>query len=581
MVFMATHDLFILHDFKQARDFLNTKEKISLYGWVDNKRDHGGLSFWDVRRDDLLIQVVFDEEEFAHRASRVSCESVVEIWGEMRQRNENNLNPTQENGDIEFKAFDFKIVSTSQTPPFQLDELEVVSEENVQKYRYLFLRKGIGRQLIKKRAQFFSFLRQFMEKQNFLEVNTPILTSSSPEGARDFLVPSRIHLGKFYALPQSPQIFKQLLMLSGFDKYYQLSPCFRDEDARADRSPCDFYQLDFEIAFSKQQQILDILQNLVVECYKNFAKNKLFTNEFPVFTFQEAMENYGTDKPDLRNKVKIVDVTDFFAKSDFNIFRNRIEEGDRVKAFILPESKNRGFFDSFLKQWHGLNIMKIAYTYFENDEWIGPIAKFMDNTMDFGKNGMFFLCESPENLKKTIHKLHNAIAIKGNFIDQENDYYCFIVDFPMFEYDKTSKKWDFCHNPFAMPKNYSEEKQMDEILAQQYDLVGNGFEVASGAIRNHDINLFKTIAKKIGYTEEYLLSAFPALVHGFTYGAPPHGGAAPGLEILMMILFGCDKIRDVIPFPMLQNGRDLMMNAPSTVSIHHLNELNISINKNI
>jgi aspartyl-tRNA synthetase len=418
-----------------------------------------------------------------------------------------------------------------------------------------------------------------MEKRDFLEVNTPILTASSPEGARDFLVPSRIHAGKFYALPQSPQIFKQLLMLGGFDRYYQLAPCFRDEDARIDRSPTDFYQLDFEIAFATQSQVLNLLQELIIEAYSKFAKKPLKTTQFPIFTYNEALEKYGIDKPDLRNQVKIYDFTEFFAKSEFKIFKERIEKGDIVKGFILPNIKTRSFFDGILDYWEKETGMKLAYTYFQDNQWMGPIAKFMNHEVNIGQNGMIFFCQNKKTILKYMAKLHKYIATKGNFYDNDHHYFCFIVDFPMFEYDESTKKWDFCHNPFAMPKDYTPGMKMEDMIAQQYDLVGNGVEMASGAIRNHDVKLFQELCLTVGYTHERLLSSFPAMMEGFQYGTPIHGGAAPGIERLLMEIFEVDGLKDIIPFPLLQNGRDLMMNAPSIVSDKHLKELHITVNK--
>jgi aspartyl-tRNA synthetase len=534
--------------------------------------------FWDVRRDNQIIQVVLEGDQYL-QGKHLSSETVVEIIGTFRYRSQETINEKIHNGNVEVKADKLIVITNAASLPFPVDDADKVHEDIAQKYRYLCFRKGRIRDLIKKRAEFFSFLRSFMEKRDFIEFNTPILTASSPEGARDFLVPSRIHPGKFYALPQSPQIFKQLLMLGGFDRYYQLAPCFRDEDARIDRSPTDFYQLDFEIAFATQSQVLSLLQELIIEAYKNFAKKPLKTENFPIFSYREAMEKYGSDKPDLRNQVQIVDCTEFWAKSEFKIFKERIDQGDIVKAFILPKGKTRSFYDGVLDYWEKNTGMKLAYTYFQEGEWCGPISKFMNSGMDMGKEGMIFFCQNKKTIIKHMGKLHKYIATKGDFYDHNHHYFCFVVDFPMYEYDEQSKKWDFCHNPFAMPKHYEPGMAMEDMIAQQYDLVGNGIEMASGAIRNHDVKLFQELCEKVGYTKERLMGSFPAMMEGFQYGTPIHGGAAPGIERLLMEIFEVEGLKDIIPFPLLQNGRDLMMNAPSSVSDRHLKELHIQVTK--
>jgi aspartyl-tRNA synthetase len=564
-----------IHKFYTIKDAVIINEPVKIYGWIDTKRDHGSLMFWDIRRDNHIIQVVLEEDQYSF-GKYLTSETVVEITGIFRYRSAETVNDKIHNGDVEIKADSIKIITHAAHLPFPVDDADKVHEETAQKYRYLCFRKGRIREFVKKRAEFFSFLRNFMEKRDFLEVNTPILTASSPEGARDFLVPSRLHAGKFYALPQSPQIFKQLLMLGGFDRYYQLAPCFRDEDARIDRSPTDFYQLDFEIAFATQSQVLNLLQELIVECYTKFAKKPLKTTEFPIFTYKEALEKYGSDKPDLRNQVVIKDYTEFFKNSEFKIFKERINQGDVVKGFLLPQIQTRSFFDGILNHWEKETGMKLAYTYHQENQWCGPISKFMDD-MTEGQQGMIFFCESPKNMMKYMGKLHKYIATKGNFYDQKHHYFCFVVDFPMYEYDEVTKKWDFCHNPFAMPKHYEEGMPMEDMIAQQYDLVGNGIEMASGAIRNHDVKLFENLCGKVGYTKERLLSSFPAMMEGFQYGTPIHGGAAPGIERLLMEIFEVEGLKDIIPFPLLQNGRDLLMNAPSKVSDKHLKELHIKV----
>jgi aspartyl-tRNA synthetase len=568
-----------IHKFYTIKDAIEINQPVKVYGWVDTRRDHGSVMFWDLRRDNQILQVVLEGEEYI-QSKHISSETVVEITGIFRYRSVETVNDKNHNGDVEIKVHHLKIITEANTLPFAVDDADKVNEDVAQKYRYLCFRKGRIRNLIKQRAEFFSFLRHFMEKRDFVEFNTPILTASSPEGARDFLVPSRLHPGKFYALPQSPQIFKQLLMLGGFDRYYQLAPCFRDEDARIDRSPTDFYQLDFEIAFATQSQVLSLLQELIVEAYGKFAKKPLKTHEFPIFSYREAMEKYGSDKPDLRNQVKIMDCTDFWSKSEFKIFKERIQQGDVVKGFLLPKGKTRSFFDGILDYWEKNTGMKLAYTYFQEGEWCGPIAKFMvgdDKILSEGKEGMIFFCQNKKVMEKNMAKLHKYIAVKGDFFDHHHHYFCFVVDFPMYEYDDTNKRWDFCHNPFAMPKHYEPGMPMEDMIAQQYDLVGNGIEMASGAIRNHDVKLFEELCGKVGYTKERLMNSFPAMMEGFQYGTPIHGGAAPGIERLLMEIFEVEGLKDIIPFPLLQNGRDLMMNAPSFVGDKHLKELHIKV----
>lgn len=572
-------------NYGNLKDYLDIEKELEIAGWVHNTRDHGGVIFLDLRNhDNELLQVVSEINEIIDKLSKLSLESIVKIKGFVRKREAETINNSIKNGDIEFVANSCEEISKAIYLPFNVNNNDEINDQIKQKYRYLHLRRSQEKETIQKRSQIISFIRRFMENEDFLEIQTPILTATSPEGARDFVVPSRLHKQKYYALPQAPQIFKQLLMVGGFKKYFQIAPCFRDEDSRSDRSPGEFYQLDFEISFATRPQVLGLLQKLMQNLFGKFASKPLLHEEFPLISYEDSMNRYGSDKPDLRNEVYIEDVTELFRNTEFTIFREKINEGCLVKAFVLPacdqegiERKSRSFFDKTLEYWKKLEHL-MAYTYVQDGEWMGPIAKFIPEKMPFGQNGIFFICNKPKILRKVCGRIRHYIGQEGNYINKTVHSLAFIVDFPMFEYDDEEKKWDFSHNPFSMPKTPVEEidpNNLESVISNQYDMVCDGYEVCSGAIRNHNTELFKKICYMVGYDEDYINKHFSCLLNAFQYGVPPHGGAAPGIERLIMILLGRDSIREVIPFPLLQNGIDLMMDAPKELSAKQLKELGI------
>ncbi len=576
----------------------NENQAVKLSGWIHSKRDHGSLIFIDLRDSFGITQCVVDKEgsnlnakDIFSSIEKLRIESVITIEGLVIKRQTDTINPSMPTGQIEVSITKITIESNADVLPFLIAEDDNASEETRLRYRFLDLRKQKQKNLILFRSNVIKFLRDKMHSLNFTEFQTPILTASSPEGARDFLVPSRKHVGKFYALPQAPQQFKQLLMISGFNRYFQIAPCFRDEDARADRTPGEFYQLDFELSFTTEEEIFTILESIMYDTFKQFSTKNISKPPFKRITYKDSMLKYGSDKPDLRNPLEIADVTSIFKDSNFTLFANLIAKGNFVRAIPAPNTSNlpRSFFDK-LNDWAKKEGQGgLGYIIFDKDEAKGPIASKLTKeqienlqTISNTKVGdsLFFVCGKSVNDVKFAGKARDKIANELNLIDNNNFEFCFIVDFPMYELTE-SGTIDFSHNPFSMPKGGMESltsKDPLEIVAHQYDIVCNGIELSSGAIRNHKKDIMYKAFELAGYTKEQVDTNFKGLITALSFGAPPHGGSAPGIDRMIMLLTDSQNIREIIAFPLTQNGEDIMMNAPSEVSSKQLKELNLSIN---
>jgi len=572
-------------------------KKINLSGWINKKRDHGNILFVDLRDNYGITQCIInkDNKNF-NELEKIQLESVVQINGEVVDRSKDTINKDIETGEIEIKIESFKVLGSCKELPMPVFSDQEYAEEIRLKYRFLDLRRKKIHDNIILRSKIISFIREEMNKLGFLEFQTPILTSSSPEGARDFLVPSRLNPGKFYALPQAPQQFKQMIMVSGFDKYFQIAPCFRDEDARSDRSPGEFYQLDLEMSFVEQDDVFKVVEKLLVNTFKKFSNKKLLFEKFPKITFSESMLRYGTDKPDLRNPLVIQDITEIFLRDDvsFEIFKKLIKSGSKARCIITKDTKNRprSFFDSIDKWAKDQGSSGLAYFTIEKDKDFfakGPIGKFfsLDAIKEIMKktgakegDSVFLSCGKKSDLEKITSLARTKIAEDLGLIDENVFAFCWIVDYPMFEEDEQDNKIKFSHNPFSMPQgdlsklNY--EKPL-EILAYQYDIVCNGIELSSGAIRNHIPELMYKLFSIAGYDKKQVDEKFSGMINALSFGAPPHGGIAPGIDRIVMLLANEKNIREVTMFPMNQNAQDLMMNAPSEVSNDQLKELNISL----
>ena len=564
-------------------------EEIKLAGWVDTIRDLGGVLFIDLRDQYGVTQVVVSgDEEKVDFASRIPTESTISVSGKVRLRDAETVNPALETGTVELFADEIEILGKrTKMLPFEIESSREVREDLRLEYRFLDLRAKKNLENLKMRAELIQFLRMQMIEQGFLEVQTPILTSSSPEGARDYLVPSRMYPGKFYALPQAPQQFKQLLMVSGVDKYFQIAPCFRDEDARADRSPGEFYQLDMEMAFATQEDVFSVMEEVIYNTFTKFSDKKVAEYPFPRIPYEEAMLKYGSDKPDLRNPLEIKDVTDIFEKIDIKVFSGKI-----VRTITLPKgaSVERSFYDGMTDfaieecKAKGLAWIKIL----EDGEWQGPIAKFIDEDSRkafMEKTGtevgdsIFFIAEHKGIVEKLAGEIRKEIGKRQGLIDDSVFKFCWIVDFPMYEIGDDGKI-DFCHNPFSMPQGGMEAlltKDPLDIYAYQYDIICNGIELSSGAVRNHDPEIMIKAFEKAGYTEEDIKTKFAALFKAFHYGAPPHAGIAPGVDRILMLLSEEDSIREVIAFPMNSKAQDLLMGAPGIVTEKQLREVHIKL----
>ena len=564
-------------------------EEIKLAGWVDTIRDLGGVLFIDLRDQYGVTQVVVSgDEEKVEFASKIPTESTISVSGKVRLRDEETVNLKLETGTVELFADKIEILGKrTKQLPFEIESSRSVREDLRLEYRFLDLRERKNLENLKLRAELIQYLRLKMIEQGFLEVQTPILTSSSPEGARDYLVPSRMYPGKFYALPQAPQQFKQLLMVSGVDKYFQIAPCFRDEDSRADRSPGEFYQLDMEMAFATQEDVFSVMEKVMYDTFTKFSDKKVAEYPFPRIAYEEAMLKYGSDKPDLRNPLEIKDVTSIFEKIDIKVFTGKI-----VRTITLPKGAavERSFYDGMTEfaieecKAKGLAWIKIL----EDGEWQGPIAKFIDeeSRKEFMKqtgtevgDSVFFIAEHKGIVEKLAGEIRKEIGKRQGLIDDSVYKFCWIVDFPMYELTD-SGKIDFCHNPFSMPQGgleALETKEPLDIYAYQYDIVCNGIELSSGAVRNHDPEVMIKAFEIAGYTEEDIKTKFAALFKAFHYGAPPHAGIAPGVDRILMLLAGEESIREVIAFPMNSKAQDLLMGAPGEVTEKQLREVHIKV----
>jgi len=572
----------------------NVGETVRLSGWVHRKRDHGHLLFVDLRDHYGITQIVTDTDSAAFQAlDRIRVESVVTIEGEVVARSKETVNPNLPTGEIEVRATNVTVQSAAAELPMPVFGEQEYPEEIRLKYRYLDLRRDKVHANIVLRSQVISSIRRRMIEQGFTEFQTPILTASSPEGARDYLVPSRVHPGKFYALPQAPQMFKQLIMVAGFDRYFQIAPCFRDEDARADRSPGEFYQLDFEMSFVTQDDVFKAIEPVLSGVFQEFADGRTITpaGEYPRIPYREAMLKYGTDKPDLRNPLLITDVSEHFKGSGFGLFAGLVEKGAVVRAIPAPGTaeKSRKFFDEMNEWARSEGFAGLGYATRKGGEWGGPIAKNhgeegmnrIAEAMGLGPDdGIFFAAGKEEDAAKLAGAARTRVAEQLDLIEKGAFRFCWIVDFPMFEYNEEQKKIDFSHNPFSMPQGEMEAletKDPLEILAWQYDIVCNGVELSSGAIRNHRPDIMYKAFEIAGYTKEEVDTNFSGMINAFKFGAPPHGGSAPGIDRIVMLLADEPNIREVILFPMNQKAEDLMMNAPAPVTPKQLKELHIKV----
>ena len=570
-------------------------KNVSLSGWLHRKRDHGNLLFIDLRDHYGITQCVIENKNnFFPILEKSKPETVLKISGKVVKRSSGTENQDLKTGKIEVLINSVEILSNAQELPMPVFGEQDYPEDIRLKYRFLDLRREEMHKNIILRSKVISFIRSEMLKLGFLEYQTPILTSSSPEGARDFLVPSRLNPGKFYALPQAPQQFKQLIMVSGFDKYFQIAPCFRDEDARADRSPGEFYQLDLEMSFVEQEDVFEVVEKLMINLFKNFSSKKILYEKFPRIPYHEAMKKYGTDKPDLRNPLIIYELTDLFLRDDvkFEIFKKLVKKGSIVRALKTKNTKDkpRSFFDNIDKWAKEQGASGLAYFTLEKDNEIigkGPVGKFFSEVSlkeimkrceaEIG-DSIFLACGNEKEIEKILALARNKIGQDLNIIDKDKFAFCWIIDYPMYELDEVTKKIIFSHNPFSMPQGKLNELNFDkplEIKAFQYDIVCNGVELSSGAIRNHIPELMYKLFSIAGYSKDDVNKKFSGMINAFSYGAPPHGGIAPGIDRIIMLLAGKENIREVTLFPMNQNAQDLMMQAPSDVDDKQLKELHI------
>ena len=577
----------------------DSDKSVTLSGWVHRKRDHGNLLFIDLRDHFGLTQcVVENNNKYFKVLEKIKPESVISVTGKVLKREKGTENLELSTGKIEVSIQSIKILAEARDLPMPVFGEQDYPEDIRLKYRFLDLRRDEMHKNIILRSNVISFIRSEMSKLGFLEFQTPILTSSSPEGARDFLVPSRLNPGKFYALPQAPQQFKQLIMVSGFDKYFQIAPCFRDEDARADRSPGEFYQLDIEMSFVEQEDVFTVVETLMLRLFKKFSSKKILNNKFPRIPYSTAMINYGTDKPDLRNPLLIKDITKIFTREDvkFDIFKKLVTKGSKVRCIVTKNTKDkpRSFFDNIDKWAKEQGASGLAYFSIEKTNKIsgkGPVGKFFSEDslkelmeiceMEIG-DSVFMFCGQENEVEKILSISRNKIAKELNLIDETQHAFCWVVDYPMYEMDEQTKKIKFSHNPFSMPQGDKEKidfKNPLNIKAYQYDIVCDGIELSSGAIRNHIPELMYKLFSIAGYEKKEIDEKFSGMINALSYGAPPHGGIAPGIDRIVMLLANEKNIREVTLFPMNQNAQDLMMGAPSNVDDSQLKEL--SIKKNI
>ena len=563
----------------------NVGETLRLAGWVENIRDHGGVSFVDLRDMYGVMQVVMRDTKLLEGISKEDC---ISVEGVVEHRDEETYNPKIPTGTIELEAHKVEVLGrVYRQLPFEIMTSKETREDVRLKYRYLDLRNAKVRDNMIFRSNVISFLRQKMTDMGFLEIQTPILCASSPEGARDYIVPSRKFKGKFYALPQAPQQYKQLLMVSGFDKYFQIAPCFRDEDARADRSPGEFYQLDFEMSFATQEDVFKVGEEVLTAAFEKFAPEGYEVTQapYPIISYKQAMLEFGSDKPDLRNPLRIVDVTDFFQRCTFKPFH-----GKTVRAINVHAKLSKGQHEKLLKFAQSIGMGGLGYLeVLEDKSYKGPIDKFIPDDMkqeiaDIAGltpgDTIFFIADREAQAALYAGQIRTELGNRLDLIEKNSYRFCYINDFPMYEYDNEEKKYIFTHNPFSMPQGGLEAlntKEPSEILAYQYDIVCNGIELSSGAVRNHDLDIMVKAFEIAGYTEEDLKEKFGALYNAFQFGAPPHAGMAPGVDRMIMLLRNEENIREIIPFPMNGNAQDLMCGAPNEVSEQQLREVHIKI----
>ncbi|MCL2221711.1 MAG: aspartate--tRNA ligase [Oscillospiraceae bacterium] len=558
-------------------------ESVRLSGWVDSLRDHGGVMFLDLRDHGGIMQVVLHDDSMLDGVRR---ECVVSVTGKLRERSDDTINPSLSTGYIEIFADSLEILGSCKNMlPFEIKESKTTREDLRMMFRYLDLRNPEMKNNLILRAEVIKFIRRKMEDLGFLDVQTPILTASSPEGARDYLVPSRKHKGKFYALPQAPQVFKQLLMVSGIDRYYQIAPCFRDEDARGDRSPGEFYQLDFEMAFAEQEDVFAVGEKVMFETFSKFSDKRVSPAPFKRIKYDEAMLKYGTDKPDLRNPLEIVDLTEFFSRVEFPLFK-----GKPVRGIVADCSgRPRSFFDNSLKFALSIGMKGLGYLTLSGGDFKGPIEKFLSAEQKRElidslcmKDGvtLFFICDSKAVVGGLAGEIRTWLGESLEIVDKDCFEFCYITDYPMFEFNHDTKRIDFTHNPFSMPIGGLDallSKDPLDVYAHQYDIVCNGIELSSGAVRNHSPEIMKKAFAIAGYTEKELEKRFGALYNAFQYGAPPHAGMAPGIDRIVMLLAEEENIREVIAFPLSGNAQDFLLGAPSEVTELQLREAGIRV----
>ncbi len=563
----------------------NVGETVRIAGWIENIRDHGGVSFIDLRDMYGVMQVVMRDTSLLEGLNKEDC---ISVEGPIEHRDEETYNPKIPTGTIELEAKNVDILGkVYKQLPFEIMTSKETREDVRLKYRYLDLRNAKVKDNMIFRSKVISYLREKMVEMGFLEIQTPILCASSPEGARDYIVPSRKFKGKFYALPQAPQQYKQLLMVSGFDKYFQIAPCFRDEDARADRSPGEFYQLDFEMSFATQEDVFRVGEKVLADTFNKFAPEGYEVTQapFPIISYKQAMLEFGSDKPDLRNPLRIIDLTDFFQRCTFKPFH-----GKTVRAIKVHADMSKGFHEKLLKFAQSIGMGGLGYLeVMEDKSYKGPIDKFIPDDMkeeiretaglEVGDT-IFFIADNEKNAALYAGQIRTALGERLDLIEKNSFKFCYINDFPMYEYDKETKKMEFTHNPFSMPQGGLEALETmdpEEILAYQYDIVCNGVELSSGAVRNHDMKIMVKAFEIAGYTEEDLKEKFGALYNAFQFGAPPHAGMAPGVDRMIMLLRDEENIREVIPFPMNGNAQDLMCGAPGEVTEQQLREVHIKV----
>ena len=563
----------------------NVGETVRIAGWIENIRDHGGVSFIDLRDMYGVMQVVMRDTSLLEGLNKEDC---ISVEGPIEHRDEETYNPKIPTGTIELEAKSVDILGkVYKQLPFEIMTSKETREDVRLKYRYLDLRNAKVKDNMIFRSKVISYLREKMVEMGFLEIQTPILCASSPEGARDYIVPSRKFKGKFYALPQAPQQYKQLLMVSGFDKYFQIAPCFRDEDARADRSPGEFYQLDFEMSFATQEDVFRVGEKVLADTFNKFAPEGYEVTQapFPIISYKQAMLEFGSDKPDLRNPLRIIDLTDFFQRCTFKPFH-----GKTVRAIKVHADMSKGFHEKLLKFAQSIGMGGLGYLeVMEDKSYKGPIDKFIPDDMkeeiretaglEVGDT-IFFIADNEKNAALYAGQIRTALGERLDLIEKNSFKFCYINDFPMYEYDKETKKMEFTHNPFSMPQGGLEALETmdpEEILAYQYDIVCNGVELSSGAVRNHDMKIMVKAFEIAGYTEEDLKEKFGALYNAFQFGAPPHAGMAPGVDRMIMLLRDEENIREVIPFPMNGNAQDLMCGAPGEVTEQQLRETHIKV----